>query len=337
MLVCLTCIVASRVGLSQEVLPQLPPYPLGPIVMLSGGGILSGELESISSERIVVLSSLIGRLELSRSLVSGYRSSMALGPRAPDHPASMKETKSVVRLVNGDMFRAASVAVSGGQLTAQSILTDLKSVVLPLKDIRAIDFPKTSNESDNTCEWMALVDGSRFCAPQIAQACTSHEIAAVLRDAGGFRLLQSLTPSVFVQDKKCLPQVVLSIGSTFNGGWASVRGLTSFTCLGVQAPASLRYQFDKPVRRFLCRAAIDDCSGQGGRVTLRISAFDVDGEKTLVFQSPILWGGDTPYVVDAEFSQAVEMEITMESESENMLLDRVVLLDPLVLFETSHK
>lgn len=72
-------------------------------------------------------------------------------------------------------------------------------------------------------------------------------------------------------------------------------------------------------------------------MTLRISAFDVDGEKTLVFQSPILWGGDTPYVVDAEFSQAVEMEITMESESENMLLDRVVLLDPLVLFETSHK
>ena len=53
-LVCLACVVAPIAGLSLEVLPRLPPYPLGPIVMLSGGGILAGQLESMSSEHVVL-------------------------------------------------------------------------------------------------------------------------------------------------------------------------------------------------------------------------------------------------------------------------------------------
>lgn len=334
-LVCLACVVAPIAGLSLEVLPRLPPYPLGPIVMLSGGGILAGQLESMSSEHVVVMSPLLGRLEIPRTLVSGYRSSMSLGPLVPSHLALNEETQSVVRLVNGDILQAESVLLSGGQLTAQSILTDLQSVVLSLKDIRAIDFPETSIGNTNTCDWMALIDGSRFCASHIAQTCASHDIAAVLRDGEDVRLLQSLTPSVFVQDKECVLKMVLSIGSTFNGGWPSTRGITSFTCLGIQAPARLRYRLEKPAQRFLCRAAIDDYSGQEGGATLHVHTTDVSGKKTHVFQSSTLWGGDEPCEVDVTISQAVELEITVESESENILLDRAVLLDPLVLFETS--
>jgi hypothetical protein len=74
-------LVATAIAEEQGAL--LPPYPLRPVIVLADGGIVAGRLEAITPDTVTIDSPLLGRLELPRAAVAGYRASMALGPVPP--------------------------------------------------------------------------------------------------------------------------------------------------------------------------------------------------------------------------------------------------------------
>jgi hypothetical protein len=318
------------VAAAEDAAGRLPPYPLGPVVMLSDGGIVAGSVEMITPDRVVVDSWLLGRIDLPRASVAGYRASMALGPVPPRRPNPEVGEAAVVRLVNGDEVMAKALTSKAGQMTVCMAAQLPQDVLIPLEAVRAIDFAAAAVEPTLPRRLVALADGSRFAESSLPKACDPADVVTTLVDGDGTRLLQMLEPLAYDQGEAGRANQPLARGSTLAGDWPSARGMTAFTGLGMQAPARVRYRLAAPAHRFEALVGIDDSAGQGGSVIVRVRAIDAAGVGRDVYVSPILWGGDEPHPISVCLGGAVELELMVDPADGSTALDRMIWLDPRV-------
>lgn len=319
------------VAIADDDAMRLPPYPLGPVVVLADGGIVAGRLEAITPDRVVVDSLLLGRLHLPRDRVAGYRASMALGPVPQRRPDQGAGEAAVVRLVNGDSVIALDLTAMATEATIRMAAPVPLNVVIPLEAVRAIDFAVATAEPTLPRRFVALADGSRFVEANLPQVGDPADVVATLVDGTGTQLLQMLEPLDFEQGDAGPAGQPLARGSTLSGHWPSVRGMTAFTGLGMHAPARVRYRLAAPARRFQSLVAVDDSAGQGGNVIVRVRAIDTAGAGREVYASPILWGGGEPHPISVELHGAVQLELVVDPADGNSLFDRTIWLDPRVV------
>jgi hypothetical protein len=305
---------------------SLPPYPLGPVIVLADGGIVAGRLDAITPGTVAIDSPLLGRLELPRAAVAGYRASMALGPVPPRRPDATVGEAALVRLMNGDAFLTQDLSVAAGEATIRMGPPVPQEVVLSFESVRAIDFASSPTAITLPRRFVALADGSRFVEASLPKVCDPADVVATLVDGESLRLLQGLEP-VEVEQADALP---LARGSTPGGGWPAARGTTAFTGLGMRAPARVRYRFATPARRFESLVAIDDAAGRGGGVIVKVRAIDRGGAGRDVSTSPILRGGDAPHAISVDLGGAVELELIVDPVADASPLDRTIWLDPRV-------
>lgn len=288
---------AAVVAEPESLTSRVPPWPVGPFLLLRGGGVIAGQLRELTADRLVVETVSLGRLELLRAAVAGYRSSPRSGPRslaAADSPVSM-------RLANGDRLAAGTVTCDGRRLSLAGLAgmpAAGESLKIPLERVLAIDLPPEQAAlgaeqpfaGATGIRWVALEDGTRLPCRQVAVdeggaatgrvsltpagaglptplACPAAEVAVFETDGAGLRLA-GLGPTR-CDAPDCWP---LAIGQSVTGDWPRLRGLTGFTAIGLHAPAVVRYVFDRPVTRFTAVVGIDDSAGQGGSVTVRVAA-----------------------------------------------------------------
>jgi len=305
---------------------SLPPYPLGPVIVLADGGIVAGRLEAITPDTVAIDSPLLGRLELPRAAVAGYRASMALGPVPPRRPDATAGETAMVRFVNGDEVLAKDISIVAREATIQMGPPVPQEVVLRFESVRAIDFASPPTTVALPRRFVALADGSRFVEASLAKVCDPADVVTTLVDGESLRLLQGLEPVEVEQADACPP----ARGSTLGGDWPAARGTTAFTGLGMRAPARVRYRFATPARRFESLVAVDDAAGRGGGVIVKVRAIDRGGESRDVSTSPILWGGDAPHAIGADLGGAVEVELIVDPVADASPLDRTIWLDPRV-------
>ena len=315
---------------------RLPPYPLGPVVMLADGGIAAGRLEAITPESVEIDSPLLGKLTVLRDRVAGYRANMAVGPVPPRRPDKKDGEAAVVRLVNGDSVIASSLSAVADEVTIRMTAPVPQAVAIPLESVRAIDFAAAPAEPTLPRRLVALADGSRFVEASLPVACNSADVVMALVEGEGTLLLPRLEPLVHEQGDCGRPHQPLARGSTLSGDWPSARGTTAFTALGMQAPARVRYQLASPAHRFESLVAIDDSAGQGGSVIVRVRAIDPVGVGRDVYASPILWGGDKPHSISVELAGAVALELIVDPADGSTALDRTIWLDPRVTCTVSE-
>lgn len=312
--------------------PRLPPYPLGPVVLLADGGILAGHLEAITPTSVVVESPVLGRLDLPRASVVGYRASMALGPVPPRRPDPSTGEAAVLRLLNGDQVVAVTLLVAADDATIRMASPVRQDVTIPLTAVRAIDFAGSRLERPWPRRFIALADGSRCTEASLPQGRDPADVVMALVDGDDMRLLALFEPSEYAQGTADPPARPLARGHTLTGDWPAARGRSAFTGLGIQAPARVRYRFDRPARRLVSLVAIDDAAGQGGSVIVRVLAIDTAGRSRELHASPILRGGDDPHAIDVDLDGAEGIELIVDPVDGNIGLDRTIWLDPRVEF-----
>lgn len=284
---------------------QVPPWPVGPFLILRGGGVVAGRLQTLSADRVVIDTVSCGSLDLPRAAVVGYRS----GPRVGPQIGSSGNASIFVMLANGDRMKATSVSCDGPVLSLDGLAGPSPTgqpLEIPFDRVLAIDLMAGDASSDvqprmsrsasaavgsAASRWVALTDGTRFaCADVVDRAdrepaglaglrlllqgavvpleCPATEIAVV--ESGGSRLRLAL-----VEPEEGLTGTTaasLTRGCTFTGDWPRLRGLTGFTAIGLHAPAVVRYRLDRPAVRFTATVGIDDTAGQGGSVRVRVAA-----------------------------------------------------------------
>ena len=166
---------------------RLPPWPQGPMVLLAGGGVLAGTIESLDAQTAVLQCGAFGRIELPARAVNGYRLSIAAGPVPRQVKGLDAETSNglgqerlcQVQLLNGDRVAARQLSwteqmlqLDGVQNLAAAVPIAARkgkpatsgSVQIPVGMVQAIDLPivKLVQEKSTLRSVVALVDGSRF-------------------------------------------------------------------------------------------------------------------------------------------------------------------------------
>lgn len=309
----------------------LPPYPLGAVLLLADGGMVAGRLEAITPTAVIVTSPVLGRLDLPRTSVAGYRASTALGP-VPRRPEPANAEVAVLRLLNGDEAAAAALSLVAGDVTIRMASPLPRDVTIPLAAVRAIDFAGSRGEAGWPRRFVVLSDGSRFVEGSLSQTCDPAEVVATLTDGDRVRLLATLEPAAYEQAETSQAAWPLARGHTLTGEWPAARGTTAFTGLGIHAPASVRYRLGRPSRRFKTLVAIDDTAGLQGSVIARVRAIDDAGRAREVHVSPILRGGDEPHAIDVDLDGAMGIELVVDPADGSTALDRTIWLDPRVEF-----
>jgi hypothetical protein len=154
-------------------------------------------------------------------------------------------------------------------------------------------------------------------------------------------------PQQVLQTPQRGPAWPLTTTSTLTGGPLTARGLRAFTGLGLHAPARVTYRLpDLPERvqpevsttddpacwRLLAMVAVDDTAGEGGSVVVRIRVGAEATARRLVYESPVLRGGEPPCEIDVTLqdgkSIARWLELDVDPAGDGEVLDRTVWLEP---------
>jgi hypothetical protein len=348
---------------------RCPPWPQGPMVLLVGGGVIAGEIESLDEASAVVRSTSLGRLTVPTAAVAGYRRSVARGPAGAVPP----DAAVGIDLANGDRLEPRRIAVRDGRAVIDNAeaagldAAGATQVTVPMAVVAGIDFPLPAPAEGGPSHepsprlLVAIDDGSRFpvaavsmpaagppasaevvllaAGRPVACGCDRDAIVAVAVDGGGVRFLASLEPEAFEHTPAFGRPWPLARDRTLSGGWPSARGVTAFSGLGIHGPARVRYRIDPAAGRFESLVAIDDSTGQGGAAIVRVRARDGDGAWEDVFVSGVLRGADEPVAVRAALRAATAIELVVEPappEGGGLpggILDRTIWLDPRVVAE----
>jgi len=306
----------------------LPPLPGGPFVVLADGGIVAGSLTAITPVLATVESPTLGRLDLAREAVRGYRAGTAIGPPAPAGDASA----ATIALVNGDVATATALDMRDGVL--RFTMTDPASpqpvaISVPFDRVRAIDFGVPASPAARRRTLVALADGSRFATTSIPKECDPVDVVATVSDGDHVRLLDALEPAAH-EPPTSGDAWPLTRGATLTGAWPAARGMTAFGAIGIHAPARVRYRLERPARGFATRVAIDDTTGTGGSAVVRIRARTGDAAFREVAASPVIRGGQEPVSLEADLGGATELELLVDPADVGTVLDRTIWLDPRV-------
>lgn len=345
---------------------RLPPWPVGPFVILRGGGVLTGRLTKLTPTHIeLARTGLRDPISLPLEGVAGYRQSPSLGPDIDMDAAA----GIIVALANGDRLPVSDVTLDHGTFRMlpawkTSEHAAAQPIAVPLERILGFDraSPGLASPSDR---WVALADGSRLpiarYEPASGEAGTEtvrlwpadmtlpqplHCAAAdiiLITPASGLAWLESWPTSSHLsaagtpgterpqglQETTTMP---LSRGRTLTGRWPRLRGLTGFTALGIHAPDRLVFGFERPAIGFSTIVAVDDTAGRAGSVVVRVLAVNAAGETREAYKSPILRGGNSPVLIDLNLDNAVRLELVVEPADAGSVLDRTLWLDPVVRF-----
>jgi hypothetical protein len=349
-----------------SVTERLPPWPVGPFVILRRGGVLTGRLTKLTQTHIELApTGLRDRISLPLEGVAGYRQSPSLGPSIDADAAA----GIIVALANGDRLPVSDMTLDRGTFRMlpawkTSEHAAARPVAVPLDRILGFDRarPGLASHSDR---WAALADGSRLPIARYEPAsgeagsetvrlwpadarlpqpllCAAADII-LITPATGLAWLQSWPTSSDVaaagtpraqrprgpQEATTLP---LSRGRTLTGHWPRLRGLTGFTALGIHAPDRLVFGFERPAIGFSSIVAVDDTAGRGGSVVVRVLAVNAAGETREAYDSPVLRGGNSPVAIDLNLDNAVRLELVVEPADAGSVLDRTLWLDPVVHF-----
>ncbi len=360
-------------GESAGLTEQVPPWPVGPFFILRDGGVLAGRLRDLSADRVTIDTVSCGTLELPRAAVTGYRSSPRVGPRI----GAAGNAVIQVALANGDRLEATTVRCDGQILSLGGLSGSTPTgqpLEIPFDRVLAIDV--TADETipggffgDFRGRWVGLADGTRFaCANFTAQAARAPESMVSLRPLTEWFVLPLQCPATAISVveppgsrlRLALVEPVdglarseaasLTRGCSFTGDWPRLRGLTGFTAIGLHAPATVCYRFDRPAVRFTATVGIDDTAGQGGSVTVRVAANGAPGNAEQVrpaegqtpedsltecFRSPVLRGAEQPVVIDLPLAGATFLQLQVEPAAGGTVLDRTLWLDPQLVFSAA--
>ena len=337
---------------------RCPPWPLGPMVLLADGGVIAGRIAAADATAVVVVSPTLGRLTLPAASVRGLRVGTAVGPAPPR--VAMGGDGSLLRLANGDRLLGRRLAWHDD---AVAVETRFGVATIPLDVLRAVDLadgaqPAARGPAARPSPWLALADGTRIAIDElrpdaagddgidrsrivlrgggpgarVTARCATEAIVAVAVDGGRTTVLAALEPVDAEAAHVFGATWPVTSGCTVAGDWPDLRGDTSFTSLGLHAPARVRYRLPRPAARFEATVGIDGSAGPGqGSVVVKVEIAAGAGGRREVFASPVLRGGDPPLAIRAELGAAEEIELVVEPAAAGAVIDRTLWLDPRVI------
>jgi hypothetical protein len=324
-----------------------PPWPVGPVVLLADGGVLAGTIAAVEDHRVAVVSPLLGRLDLPRGGVAGFRRSRGIGP-GPLAPGSAGRR---LVLSNDDVVDAAAVDWRPGAVRAGTAAGD---VTIPPDVVDAIDLAAGERRAGGGLRLLAaLADGSRLSVAALRPAAAAGRLLVVIEtadgprevavdrgdvvalavDGGAARLLAGLEPAGYSHEPLVGPEWPLAVGRSLTGDWPSARGLTGFTALGIHATATVRYRLGCSATRFSATVAIDDTTDGGGAAVVRVRARTGAGPWRDVVGPEILRGSDAPRSCGADLGGADEIEIAVTGDAAGDVLARTIWIDPRIVAE----
>lgn len=324
-----------------------PPFPVGPVVLLADGGVVAGTIAAVGERTVTITSQRLGRLELPRGSVAGFRRSRAIGPG----PLTAGVPGRRVVLANGDVVDARAIDWSVGAVRAD---TPDGVVTIPADVVDAIDLAAEDRRAATVPRLLvALGDGSRLAIAALRPAAAADrlilvidaadgprevavdrgDVVALAVDGGQARLLAGLEPAAYVHEPFVGPAWPLAVGRSLTGDWPSARGVTGFTALGIHATATVRYRLGCSAARFSATVAIDDTTDGGGAAVVRVRARTAAGPWRDVVGPEIVRGSDAPRSCGADLGGADEIEIKVAGDAAGDVLARTIWIDPRIVAE----
>lgn len=349
----------------------LCPAPLvGPSAVLHGGGVLAGELAAWTEHDVTIASPLVGQVRIPHAAIARWQATAGTPP-APTTPGLL-----TLQLINGDTLLASSFALPAGATTglaapaAQSagspplppvriprnrLLAILRGsgpepaprLPQPTTAVAVLGLEDGSHLAVEKVEALAAADGGGMLAwPLVAGdlhlpplPLPPDAVTGLVATGGHAIPLAWLAASDFEQTPLFGPPWPYTIGSTLSGGPLTARGLQAFTGFGLHAKARLTYELPAATvpQRLLASVAIDDTAGQGGSVVIRVRGGSEPTTLQLLFESPVLRGGDAPLPLDVNMGDSRWLELSVDPTDDGDALDRTVWLEPrLVRRQTSR-
>lgn len=315
---------------------RCPPFPLGPHVLFTDGGIVSGALEAFDGTTATIRSPSLGVIQVPAAAVDGMRRSAASRPAASEREAGGTAVAEPgggwhVLLVNGDRLHAESLLVRGG---AATVRWRGRQLALPLERVQSLTRSAAARPSATPAARVALDDGSRFPLTEPALAAAARVAATdlvVAVEGSAATRLAAETPTAVATDAPPAGPA-FTRGRTLAGDWPSALGNTGFDGLGIRAGTRVRYRLPWPARRFEALVAIDDTAPQDAAATIMVTGLDAEGAPREVFRSPPIRAGDAPLPVRVDLAGCAAVELAVativESGDEPPRLAGSVWLDP---------
>jgi hypothetical protein len=325
----------------------------GPWTVLASGSIVLGELTELSAEQIAIRSEAFGMITVARRNVRGTIWRPPFDPVERDRLLlrllNEKRNEDVVWATNGDELAGEIVAAKKDGMPdrevtqlnvtprgdSDAVVTDIGNVVAlalrfePKKDNAPIGqrlygvfalksgdvvYVSSLHTNGDRVE-LALIDGTTISAEreklwsQISSIQMFHENVMYVSD---------------LQDRvyKHIPFLSTnwSYGADRNvvGGRLRSGGDIYLKGIGMHSIARLACTLDGEYRRFEAEIAVDDASNGRGSVTFRVYAersSDTDSTPTwqMLYESPIVRGGDTPLPIAVDVRKAKRLALVVDA------------------------
>lgn len=354
---------------------QCPAPVVGPSAVLHGGSILAGALAAWTEQGVTITSPLLGQVRLPHAAFARWQASAGVTHALPE-PGLLTLQLTNGDTLLARRFTLPEHAATGLAVPATPAAGSPPpaAVRIPRDRLLAISHGSRAEPAlgpqqptavgmSGPVAWLGLQDGSRLTVEKIEDLPATDgggtlawplvagdvhlpplplppDAVTGLVATGGHAIpLAWLPASDFEQMPLFGPSWPLAVGTTLSGGPLAARGLRAFTGFGIHAEARLTYELPATAapRCLLASVAIDDTAGQGGSVVIRVRGGAEPATLHLLFESPVLRGGDAPLTLDVDIRDCRWLELSVDPTDDGDALDRTVWLEPrLVRRQTSR-
>ena len=351
-----------------------PAPAIGPSAALHGGGMLAGELTAWTEQEVTITSPLLGQVRLPQAAIARWQATAGSSqtPAAPDL-ITLQLTNGDTLLASRFTLAEGATTALAVLATPAAGSPPQPPVRIPRDRLLAVSSKSqpgptprqqpTAVAVNDAVAMLGLADGSRLAVEKVEPLPTTDgggtlawplvagdvhlpplplppdAVTGLVATAGHAIPLAWLPASTFEQTPLFGPPWPRGIGTTLTGGPLAARGLRAFTGFGIHAKARLTYELPAAAvpQRLLASVAIDDTAGQGGSVVIRVRGGSEPSTLQLLFESPVLRGGDAPLTLDVDASGCRWLELSVDPTDDGDALDRTVWLEPrLVRRQTSR-
>ncbi len=321
------------------------------VLLANDGGLLVGDVVSISGERLLLVTDLWNEsslpIELVRGIVFWPPADVQKRDRLLDRINNATGQSDQILLENGDVIQGTIVGLNDERI---NIEVGTARSELPRERVTAIIFDPSLSAAPGTADRHALVgfaDGTCLKTNEVR----ANNARVHLRLPGGVTLssaddIDATTDLIFLMpfgphltyvsdlkplDYKHIPYLDLpwdyGVNRNVLGGRLRSGGHVHIKGLGMHSTSRLAYALDRPYSRFEANVAIDDDARGGGSVIFRVLRDTPDGKWQDAYRSPIIRGGTASVPVQVDVTGARRVVLIVEFADRADQLDHADWLD----------
>jgi hypothetical protein len=324
------------------------PRPLrrGPVIVLADGSLLVGRVTRMTAMLLEIEPDMLEpqgqnacRMPVGQVVGVAFRLPTELGERDRllDRLVRQLPEEDRLLLLNGDQVQGRLEAIE--EQTVR-LAGPLGPMPVPDSRIRAIQFrrlPRPASGQQAVRIWVGLEDGSLLLADRLTlqqskatlhlpgrlSFQTDRENLVFLQPIGGRVVyLSDLKPKQYQFEPFFQMPWPWQADRSGTGTWLRVQGRRYLKGLGVHSKATLTYDLAGRYRWLEAELALDDTAEGRGSVIFRVLA---DGK--LLYESPVISGGDPPQPIRLDIAHVRELELVVDYGPWGDMLDRANWLD----------